>query len=196
MKKNSKVWKGFLVAGITALTVPSIVYGQMGGGSSGSMGTHSGSSGTGSGTSSGMSGSTGSQTGSSGMRSGTPSDMTGSTGTPSGSSGTSGMTGSAGTHSSSSSMSGMNKDMATTDADKSLNSQIRQSMNTDSSFGNAGQNIHFSTQDGEVTLHGSVASETEKNLIEQRVKQLSDVKTVKNELEVTSTGSSSPMSSR
>jgi hypothetical protein len=158
MKKNSKVWKGFLVAGITALTVPSIVYGQTAAGEGSS---------------------------------GAPS----SSGTYSGSSGTSGMTGSTGTHSGSSSMSGMNEDIASTDADKRLNSQIRQSLNTDTSFANIGQNVHFSTQDGEVTLHGSVASETEKNQIEQKVKQLIDVKNVKNELQVTSMGSSSPMSS-
>jgi osmotically-inducible protein OsmY len=153
MKKNSKVWKGFLVAGITALTMPSIVYGQTAAGE-GSSGTYSGSSDTKSGTSSGMTGSTG-------------------------------------THSDSSSMSSMNKDIASTDADKRLNSQIRQSMNADTSLANVGQNIHFSTQDGEVTLHGSVASETEKNQIEQKVKQLSDVKSVQNELEVSSVGSSS-----
>jgi hypothetical protein len=172
MKKNSKVWKGFLVAGITALTVPPVVYGQtaVGEGSSGS---------------------------SSGMKSDSPS----SSGTYSGSSDTksgtsSGMTGSPETHSgSSSSMSSMNKDIASTDADKRLNSQIRQSMNIDTSLANIGQNIHFSTQDGEVTLLGSVASETEKNQIEQKVKQLSDVKSVKNELQVTSMGSSSSMGS-
>jgi osmotically-inducible protein OsmY len=156
MKKNSKVWKGFLVAGITALTMPTIVYGQTAAGES-SSGTYSGSS---------------------DMKSGTSSGMTGSTGTPS----------------DSSSMSGMNKDIASTDADKRLNSQIRQSMNADTSLANVGQNIHFSTQDGEVTLHGSVASETEKNQIEQKVKQLSDVKGVQNELEVIS-GSSSSMDS-
>jgi osmotically-inducible protein OsmY len=156
MKKNSKVWKGFLVAGITALTMPTIVYGQTAAGES-SSGTYSGSS---------------------DMKSGTSSGMTGSTGTPS----------------DSSSMSGMNKDIASTDADKRLNSQIRQSMNADTSLANVGQNIHFNTQDGEVTLHGSVASETEKNQIEQKVKQLSDVKGVQNELEVIS-GSSSSMDS-
>jgi osmotically-inducible protein OsmY len=46
-----------------------------------------------------------------------------------------------------------------------------------------------------VTLHGSVASETEKNQIEQKVKQLSNVKSVQNELEVSSMGSSSSMGS-
>jgi len=172
MKKNSKAWKGFLVAGITALTVPSIVYGQTVAGE----------------------GSSSTYKGSSGMKSGTSSGMTGSTGTHSGSSGASGMTGSTGTPTDSSSMSSMNKDIASTDADKRLNSQIRQSMNTDPSFANAGQNVHFSTQNGEVTLHGSVASKTEKNLIEQKVKQLSDVKSVQNELEVSSVGSSSSMS--
>ena len=179
MKKNSKVWKGFLVAGITALTVPPIVYGQTAAGEG----------------SSGSPGSSGTYSGSSDTKSGTSSGMPGSTGTHTGSSGTSGMPGSTGTPSDSSSMSGMNKDMATTDADKLLNSQIRQSMNTDTSLTNVGKNVHFSTQDGEVTLHGSVASETEKNQIEQKVKQLSDVKSVKNELQVVSVGSSSRMDS-
>jgi len=169
MKKNSKVWKGFLVAGITALTVPSIVYSQTAAGEDSSS-TYSGSS---------------------GMKSGTSSGMTGSTGTHNGSSGTSDMTGSTGTHTDSSSMSGINKDIASTDADKRLNSLIRQSMNADTSLANVGQNIHFSTQNGEVTLHGSVASETEKNQIEEKVTQLSEVKSVKNELEVSNGGSSS-----
>lgn len=85
--------------------------------------------------------------------------------------------------------------MATTDADKSLNSQIRQSMKADSSLGNVSENVHFSTNNGEVTLHGTVASESEKNLIEQKVKQLSDVKEVKNELKIGSVGSLSSGSS-
>jgi osmotically-inducible protein OsmY len=163
MKKNSKVWKGFLVAGITALTVPPVVYGGQTAAGEGSSGSPS---------------SSGTYSGSSETKSGTSSGMTGSTGTHS-----------------DSSMSGMNKDMASTDADKSLNSQIRQSMKTDTSLANIGQNVHFSTQDGEVTLHGSVASETEKNQIEQKVKELSDVKSVKNELQVASVGSSSSMDS-
>jgi len=153
MKKNSKVLKGFLVAGITAFTMPPIVYGQTAVGE-GSSSTYSGSS---------------------HMKSGTSSGMTGSTGTPS----------------DSSSMSAMNKDMAITDADKRLNNQIRQSLNSDTSLANVGQNIHFSTQNGEVTLHGSVASETEKNQIEEKVTQLREVKSVKNELEVSNGGSSS-----
>jgi len=153
MKKNSKILKGFLVAGITALTMPPIVYSQTAVGED-SSGTYSGSSDTRSGPSSGMTGSTG-------------------------------------THSGSTSMSAMNKDMASTDTDKRLNSQIRQSLNSDTSLANAGQKIHFSTQNGEVTLHGLVASETEKNQIEQKVKQISDVKSVQNELEVSSMGSSS-----
>jgi osmotically-inducible protein OsmY len=163
MKKNSKVWKGFLVAGITALTIPPVVYGGQTAAGEGSSGSPS---------------SSGTYSGSSETKSGTSSGMTGSTGTHS-----------------DSSMSGMNKDMASTDADKSLNSQIRQSMKTDTSLANIGQNVHFSTQDGEVTLHGSVASETEKNQIEQKVKELSDVKSVKNELQVASVGSSSSMDS-
>jgi len=170
MKKNNKVLKGFLVAGITAFTMPPIVvYGQTGAGEDASS-TYSGSS---------------------HMKGGTSSDMSGSTGTHSGSSGTSGMPGSTGIPNDSSLRSAMNKDMATTEADKRLNSQIRQSLSSDTSLPNVGQNIHFSTQNGRVTLHGSVASETQKNQLEEKVTQLNDVKSVQNELEVSSEGSSS-----
>lgn len=204
MKKKSKVLKGAIVAGITALTVPTFVHSQTSGsssgsgssgmssGSSGSTSTPSGSTGSGSGSmgsgSSGThsgsmgSGSTGTHGGSSGMKSGSASDMTGSTGSP-------------GSSSSMGNMGSMSKDMATTDADKSLNSQIRQSMKADSSLGTIGENIHFSTNNGEVTLHGTVASESEKNLVEQKVKQMSNVKEVQNELKVGSVGSLSSGSS-
>jgi len=168
MKKNNKVLKGFLVAGITAFTMPPIVYGQTPADEDSSS----------------------TYTSSSHTKSRTSSDTTDSTETHSGSSGMSGMPGSTGIPNDSS-MSAMNKDMATTEADKRLNSQIRQSLSSDTSLANVAQNIHFSTQNGRVTLHGSVASETEKNQLEEKVTQLNDVKSVQNELEVSSGGSSS-----
>jgi hypothetical protein len=91
----------------------------------------------------------------------------------------------------SSSMSGAMKDTGSTDADKRLNSQIRQSLNADTSLAGVGRNVHLTTENGKVTLHGSVSSEAEKQQIEQKVKQMSDVDDVQNQLQVASSGSSS-----
>ena len=173
MKKSSKFWQGFLVAGIAALAVPSFVQGQSAGG---------GASDSSSGMTSGSQSST-TRSGSSDSSSSTSSGMTGSSGM-SGSAGSDGM-------SSSPSMSGAGKDMASTEGDQRLNSQIRQVLNSDTSLAGAGRNIHLDTKNGQATLHGSVSSEAEKNQIEQKVKQQSNVDNVKNELQVASSGSSS-----
>lgn len=106
-----------------------------------------------------------------------------------------GMTGSAGASGMSHSMSKVDKDMGSTEADQRLNSQIRQELNADTSLAGIGRNVHFNTKNGEVTLQGSVSSEAEKNQIEQKVKQMSNVGNVKNELQVASMGSSSTSSS-
>jgi len=165
MKKNSKFWQGFLIAGITAFAVPSFVYGQSAGGNMGST-------------------------------SGTPSSATRS-GVTNPNSGTSaGMPGSAGTaNSMSSPTTGMNQDIGSTSADQRLNSQIRQALNSDTSLAGTGRNVHLSTQNGKVTLQGSVNSEVEKKQIEQKVKQMSDVNIVDNQLQVANTTTSSPMGS-
>lgn len=195
MKKSSKFWQSFLVAGIAALAVPTFVQGQSAGSGAAGSGMPSGSAGS-SGMSSGSSGAAGAQGTAPGSGMGTPSGMTGSSGTHSGSSGTSGMTGSGTAGGMSSSPTGsMSKDMANTDADKRLNSQIRQSLNADTTLTGAGRDIQLNTQDGQVTLQGSVGSEAEKNQIEQKVKQMTNVESVRNQLRVTNNaGSSSSMS--
>jgi|GEM_PF-4944495 len=176
MKKYSKFWQGFLVAGIAALAVPSFVQGQSAG---------SGAAGSSSGMTAGSPDSTGTHSMSPGSSSGTSSGMTGA----------GGMTGSAATSGMSSSMGSMSKDMGSTEADKRLNSQIRQSLNADTSLAGAGRDIRLNTQDGRVTLEGSVNSEAEKNQIEQKVKQMSNVNSVKNDLRVAGSGSLSSMGS-
>jgi osmotically-inducible protein OsmY len=90
-------------------------------------------------------------------------------------------------------MSKVDKDMGSTEADQRLNSQIRQALNADTSLAGVGRNVYFNTKNGEVTLQGSVSSEAEKNQIEQKVKQMSNVGNVKNELQVANMGSSSAM---
>ena len=86
--------------------------------------------------------------------------------------------------------------MGSTDADKRLNSQIRQSLNADTTLGgDAGRNVQLNTEDGQVTLQGTVKSEAEKNQIEQKVKQMENVENVRNELRVTSMSSPSTSSS-
>src|SRR5690349_4951847 len=145
MKTNSKFWQGFLVAGITALAVPTFVQGQTAGSSSGMNSSSSGSVGTHSGTSSGMS-----------------PGVTGSSGTHSGSTTTNEMTGSSGSSGMSSSMSGANRDVAGNEADQQLNSQIRQGLSSDTSLAGATRNVQLTTQDGQVTLNGTVSSEAEK----------------------------------
>jgi osmotically-inducible protein OsmY len=163
MKKRSKIWQGALIAGITACAVPSFAQGQ-------TTGTES--------------------TGrSSGMTSGSSSASE----THKGASERSGMTGSAGASGMSHSMSKVDKDMGSTEADQRLNSQIRQALNADTSLAGVGRNVYFNTKNGEVTLQGSVSSEAEKNQIEQKVKQMSNVGNVKNELQVANMGSSSAM---
>jgi hypothetical protein len=183
MKKQ--LWQGLLVAGIAAFAVPSFVQGQAAGqGSSGGSGMTSGSSGA-----SGMQGGTGSGTpgmGSSGIGAG-------SSGTRSGMPGTSDATGTTGM--TSSPAGSMARDVGTSEADKRLNTQIRQSLNADTSLSGVGQNVQLSTQNGKVTLRGSVSSEAEKRQIEQKVKQMNDVDNVDNQLQVASSGSPSSMGS-
>lgn len=184
MKKQ--LWQGLLVAGIAAFTVPSFVQGQAAApGSAGSTGSSSGmtsgssgSSGTHSGTGSGTLG----MPGSSSTRSSTP-NMPGTSNTT----GTTGMT--------SSPAGSMAADMGSSESDKRLNTQIRQALNTDASLAGVGQNVQLSTQNGKVTLRGSVSSEAEKKQIEQKVKQMSEVDNVDNQLQVASSGSSSSMHS-
>ena len=200
MKKSSKFWQGFFVAGITALAVPTFVHGQAGGAAGGA-----GSSGITSGSSSPSSSQTG-VTGSQNAPGGSPSTSGNQSGVSDSNVGrTPGFTGSQGTQNDSStdpartpnpndmtsSPGGINRDVSSSIADQRLNAQIRQSLNADTSLSDVSRNVQLNTAQGEVTLQGSVGSEREKLKIEQKVKEQSQVQDVTNELQVVDRGSTS-----
>jgi hypothetical protein len=188
MKKSSTLWQGFLVAGITALAVPTFVHGQTaagaGAGAAGSSGMTAGSPAT--------SGTTGSST-TTGSRSGMSDSTLGTTPGTTGTQGTTGTSSSPNNNLTSSSPGSMNRDMGTSTSDQNLNTQIRQALNADSSLSGVGRNVTLTTNNGKVTLNGSVASEGDKLKIEQKVKQMSGVENVNNELQVVSSSRSSSM---
>lgn len=91
----------------------------------------------------------------------------------------------------------MAKDQGKTETDRNLNNQIRTALKADTALREAGQQISLSSDDGVVTLDGTVATEKEKAELESRVKHMSGVKDVENNLRIapqTSSSSSSGMS--
>lgn len=82
-------------------------------------------------------------------------------------------------------------DKATTEADRTLNENIRQALTSDSSLGASSKNVHFSTNNGKVTLHGTVATEKEKKDLEAKVEKMTGVKDVDNQLQIAPASSSS-----
>jgi osmotically-inducible protein OsmY len=73
-------------------------------------------------------------------------------------------------------------DKASTEADRSLNQRIRQALSGDTALATVARNIQLETEDGEVTLHGSVTSERAKADIAAVVEQVAGVKKVENQL--------------
>jgi BON domain len=80
--------------------------------------------------------------------------------------------------------SSMRQDEAMTETDRTLNQRIRQALGTDLTLAVASQNVHLRTENGEVTLHGSVATDKEKVVMATKVQQLTGVRKVTNALEV------------
>lgn len=76
------------------------------------------------------------------------------------------------------------KDEASTEADRTLNQQIRQALSEDTALAAAAQSVFIITDNGEVTLHGSVATEKEKADINAKVQQVSGVRKLKNQLQM------------
>ncbi len=74
------------------------------------------------------------------------------------------------------------KDEASTESDQRLNEHIRQALGEDTALAAAAQSVFIVTDNGEVTLHGSVASEKEKADINAKVQQVAGVKKLKNQL--------------
>jgi BON domain len=166
--KKTTLWQAALTVGIAALATPAFAQSQTspGGSSPGSMKSPHSDSGTmGSGGTSGMTGS---------------SRTMGSPDTPS-----SGSMNPAGRPSSAMT------DQGKTEADRTLNQNIRQALSADSALGSSAKSVHFSTDNGKVTLHGTVATEKEKKDIEAKVEKLSGVKDVDNQLQIGPASSSS-----
>lgn len=68
--------------------------------------------------------------------------------------------------------------------DTRITSEIRQAILADTALSAGARNIQIVSQDGKVTLRGQVASDMEKNDIETKVKAVSGVTSVDNQLEV------------
>jgi len=76
------------------------------------------------------------------------------------------------------------KDEARTEADGALNQHIRQALSEDVALAAAAQSVFIVTDNGEVTLQGSVATEREKADINAKVRQVAGVKKLKNQLQM------------
>ena len=170
--KKSKLWQAFLAVSIAALTLPAFVQSQTAGG-----GTSPGS-----GIPSGTTGSSRSM--------GSPSSPSGSSSHDSMSSGTesttrsgSGSMGSSTTPGSSAGMSATT-DQAKSEADRTLNQNIRQALSADTSLSASAKNVHFNTENGKVTLQGTVPTEKDKKDIEAKVEKITGVKDVDNQLQL------------
>jgi osmotically-inducible protein OsmY len=186
--KKSKLWQAFLAVSISALAVPAFVQSQTAGGGSSA----------GSGMSSGATGSSRTMTSPSSPSSGShdtampsspgsthPGGSTmGSSAAPGGSTmgsstapgGTAGM--------------GAATDQAKSEADRTLNQNIHQTLNTDSSLSASAKNVHFDTDNGKVTLRGTVPTEKDKKDLEAKVEKMSGVKDVDNQLQIAPSTSS------
>jgi osmotically-inducible protein OsmY len=71
-------------------------------------------------------------------------------------------------------------DQQENEADRKISQQIRQAVTKDDSLSVSAQNIKIITQDGKVTLRGSVKNDSEKQKIAEKAKQVAGVKNVEN----------------
>ncbi len=85
----------------------------------------------------------------------------------------------------------MLNDQGMTEADQSLNTRIREALNADSSLRDASQNINLRSDNGVVTLSGTVATEKEKSDLESRLQRMTGVSRVENNLQIAPRTSSS-----
>ena len=76
------------------------------------------------------------------------------------------------------------EDQAATEADRSLNQRIRQALNADTALATSVQKVQLETNNGEVTLHGSVPTEKIKDDVSAKVRQVAGVKKVENQLQM------------
>lgn len=76
------------------------------------------------------------------------------------------------------------EDIAATQADRVLNQRIREALSSDSALAAATSTLHLESDNGEVTLHGSVATDEQKSAIVNMIAQVSGVKEVHDQLKV------------
>jgi osmotically-inducible protein OsmY len=69
-------------------------------------------------------------------------------------------------------------DQQENEADRKISQQIRQAVTKDDSLSVSAQNVKIITQDGKVTLRGSVKNDSEKQKIAEKAKQVAGVKNV------------------
>ena len=74
------------------------------------------------------------------------------------------------------------EDKAVTVADQALNQRIRQVLNEDSALLTVVRKVRLDTENGKVTLHGSVETAEQKADIAAKIQQLAGVKKVDNQL--------------
>jgi len=75
-------------------------------------------------------------------------------------------------------------DEAKSAADHALNQRIRQTLHAEPSLGMSAEKVRLSTDNGEVTLQGTVTTEKEKADIAAKVQQVAGVKKVNNQLQM------------
>lgn len=76
------------------------------------------------------------------------------------------------------------EDKAVTQADRALNQRIRQALSNDSALAIVAPQIHLESDNGEVTLHGSVATDEQKSTLVDKISQMNGVKKVRDQLKV------------
>jgi BON domain-containing protein len=86
------------------------------------------------------------------------------------------------------------RDQAMQESDRNLNAQIREAFNRDSALREASHSVILTTNDGVVTLSGSVATEKEKKDLEDEIQLITGVSRVQNELQIAPSSSNSTTS--
>jgi len=71
-----------------------------------------------------------------------------------------------------------------TEADRAITQRVRQAIMEDESLGNTARTLVIVTSNGVVLIRGPVRNEREKSLIAQKVRSISGVRNIDNQLEV------------
>jgi len=85
-------------------------------------------------------------------------------------------------------------DQAMQESDRNLNAQIREAFNRDSALREASNSVALTTNNGVVTLSGTVATEKEKKDLENELQLITGVSRVQNELQIAPRSSNSTTS--